>query len=52
MMTIIPAVLFWQYEWLLQLCSVLFIATYLWLYKRIVRFRAPKWLHIYPHHRR
>lgn len=52
MMTIIPAVLFWQYEWLLQLCSILFIATYLWLYKRIVRFRAPKWLHIYPHHRR
>ena len=52
MMTVIPAVIFWQQQWVLQVCSLLFISTYLWLYKRIVRFRAPKWFHIYPHHRR
>lgn len=44
LMTVIPAVIFWQYQWILQLCCVLFISTYLWLYKRIVRFRVPKWM--------
>ncbi|WP_409818950.1 MraY family glycosyltransferase [Vogesella sp.] len=49
MMTIIPAVIFWRHQWVLQACCVLFIATYVWLYKRIVRFRAPRWLHLYKH---
>lgn len=44
MMTVAPAMLFWQHQWVLQLCCALFVACYLWLYKRIVRFRVPRWL--------
>lgn len=44
LLTVSPAMLFWQYEWVLQLFCVLFIATYVWLYRRIVRFRSPRWL--------
>ncbi|WP_230370268.1 MraY family glycosyltransferase [Paludibacterium denitrificans] len=42
--SIMPAVLFWRVQWLLQLCCVLFILLYLWLYRRIVQFRSPRWL--------
>lgn len=44
LLTVVPAVLFWQYEWVLQCFCVLFIASYVWLYRRIVRFRSPRWL--------
>jgi len=44
LLTVSPAMLFWQYEWVLQLFCILFIATYVWLYRRIVRFRSPRWL--------
>ena len=44
LLTFSPAMLFWQYEWVLQLFCILFIATYVWLYRRIVRFRSPRWL--------
>jgi len=39
LVSIIPAVLFWQYTWVMLLVMVLFIAAYLWLYRRIVRFQ-------------
>ena len=42
--SVMPATLFWQYEWVLQLCCVLFVLMYVWLYQRIVQFRAPRWL--------
>ncbi|WP_232219942.1 glycosyltransferase [Pseudogulbenkiania sp. MAI-1] len=42
--SVMPATLFWQYEWVLQLCCVLFVLLYVWLYRRIVQFRAPRWL--------
>ncbi|MDC7689674.1 MraY family glycosyltransferase [Vogesella indigofera] len=42
--SVMPATLFWQYEWVLQLCCVLFVLMYVWLYRRIVQFRAPRWL--------
>ncbi|MDC7700846.1 MraY family glycosyltransferase [Vogesella indigofera] len=42
--SVMPATLFWQYEWVLQLCCALFILLYVWLYRRIVQFRAPRWL--------
>lgn len=41
---VIPATLFWRHSWLLILCSVLFMATYIWLYFRIIRFKSPRWL--------
>jgi hypothetical protein len=44
LLTVSPAMLFWQYEWVLRLFCILFIATYIWLYRRIVRFRSPRWL--------
>jgi len=41
---VIPATLFWQHTWILILCSLLFIASYVWLYFRIIRFKSPRWL--------
>lgn len=43
-LTVAPAILFWQYEWLLQLSALCFVMLYIWLYNRIVNFRAPKWM--------
>jgi len=43
-LTVAPAILFWQYEPLLQLSALCFVALYVWLYKRIVKFRAPRWM--------
>nr|WP_294867085.1 glycosyltransferase [uncultured Pseudogulbenkiania sp.] len=42
--SVMPAVLFWENERVLQFCCVLFVASYIWLYRRIVQFRAPRWL--------
>lgn len=44
MLTIMPAVLFWQQTVLLQLVCATFALLYIWLYRRLVSFRAPKWL--------
>jgi UDP-N-acetylmuramyl pentapeptide phosphotransferase/UDP-N-acetylglucosamine-1-phosphate transferase len=44
LLTVIPAMLFWRNSLALQICCLLFIIVYLWLYRRIVRFRAPIWL--------
>jgi UDP-N-acetylmuramyl pentapeptide phosphotransferase/UDP-N-acetylglucosamine-1-phosphate transferase len=42
--TIMPAILFWQTKWLLQLSTFLFCLIYLWVYWAIVRFKIPGWL--------
>lgn len=42
--SIIPALLFWNNPILLQLFIFIFVIVYLWLYWKIVRFSAPKWL--------
>lgn len=42
--SVMPATLFWQYQWVLQLCCGVFVLMYIWLYRRIVQFRAPRWL--------
>lgn len=39
-----PATLLWKRTWLLMLFCLLFVVTYVWLYTRIVRFNAPRWL--------
>jgi len=44
LLTVIPAVLFWEYPLLLQICCACFMLFYMWLYRRIVRFRSPRWL--------
>ncbi|MEW6694008.1 MAG: glycosyltransferase [Pseudomonadota bacterium] len=41
---IVPAVLFWRSEALLIASAVLFLAAYLVVYVRVVRFRAPRWM--------
>jgi UDP-N-acetylmuramyl pentapeptide phosphotransferase/UDP-N-acetylglucosamine-1-phosphate transferase len=38
---VIPAILFWQNHLVLKFFSLVFIATYLWIYWRIVCFRSP-----------
>lgn len=44
LMAVIPATIFWRYTWVLMLFCLLFIASYVWLYVRIVRFKAPRWM--------
>ena len=44
LMSVVPAVLFWDDTAMLLLFVVLFIVIYLWLYNSIVRFRTPNWL--------
>lgn len=44
LLTVIPAVLAWKYPFFLQICCALFVVFYLWLYRRLVRFRAPRWM--------
>jgi len=40
----IPAVLFWQYEYVLMFFVAVFSITYVVLYRRLVLFRMPRWL--------
>jgi len=43
-MGIIPAVLFWQYEYVLMFFVAVFSISYVVLYRRLVLFRMPRWL--------
>jgi hypothetical protein len=38
---VVPAWLFWDETWVLQLHAAAFAAIYLWIYWRIVRFAVP-----------
>lgn len=44
LMTVIPAVLFWRDPWVLRGFALLFVVSYVLLYRRIVQFRVPKWI--------
>ena len=44
MLSVAPAVLFWNSTRLLAMCLLLFAFTYVALYWRIVRFKSPRWL--------
>jgi UDP-N-acetylmuramyl pentapeptide phosphotransferase/UDP-N-acetylglucosamine-1-phosphate transferase len=44
LLAVVPATLLWRYTSALMFCCVLFVAGYLWLYARIVRFKSPRWL--------
>lgn len=43
-LAVIPAVLFWQYEYVLMGFVALFSIVYLLLYRTLVRFATPRWL--------
>ncbi len=44
LIAVIPATLFWRHTVHLFTFVIIFATTYVWLYIRIVRFKAPKWL--------
>lgn len=44
LMAVVPATIFWRYTWVLMVFCLLFITSYVWLYVRIVRFKAPRWM--------
>ncbi|MES2114651.1 MAG: glycosyltransferase [Pseudomonadota bacterium] len=44
LMAVVPATIFWRYTWVLMCFCILFITSYIWLYVRIVRFKAPRWM--------
>jgi UDP-N-acetylmuramyl pentapeptide phosphotransferase/UDP-N-acetylglucosamine-1-phosphate transferase len=48
MLSLAPAVLFWNNTAVLACCLVLFALSYVALYWRIVRFRSPRWLRFRP----
>ena len=43
-MAVIPATLFFKTTWVLMFFCALFIVSYIWIYRRLVRFKAPSWL--------
>ncbi|MYN09528.1 glycosyl transferase [Massilia sp. FT127W] len=44
LMAVIPATMFWRHTWVLMVFCLLFMTSYIWLYARIVRFKAPRWM--------
>jgi len=46
-MAITPAVLWWHSTQILMSCSLLFLISYIWIYKKIVTFKTPWWMHLY-----
>lgn len=44
MLTVVPAVMFWNHTAVLIGITVLFIVGYVWAYVSIVRFKVPSWL--------
>jgi len=44
LMAVVPATLLWRHSFILILFCLLFVISYVWLYARIVRFKAPRWM--------
>lgn len=44
LMAVVPATFLWRQTAALMVFCVLFVISYVWLYTRIVRFRAPRWM--------
>ncbi|MCX7626812.1 MAG: glycosyltransferase [Methylophilaceae bacterium] len=42
--SVVPAMLLWRSETALVVASVCFVMLYVWIYVRLIRFRAPRWL--------
>lgn len=43
-LAVLPASMLWRHTLWLQVVAAVFCICYLWLYVRLVRFRAPRWL--------
>lgn len=43
-LAVVPATMFWSHTWVLVAFCIVFMTTYIWLYVRIVRFKAPRWM--------
>ncbi|MBU3593306.1 glycosyltransferase family 4 protein [Polynucleobacter sp. 71A-WALBACH] len=46
-MAIVPAILWWHSTNIMIACSFIFTASYIWIYKRVVTFKTPSWMHPY-----
>jgi UDP-GlcNAc:undecaprenyl-phosphate GlcNAc-1-phosphate transferase len=46
-LAITPAILWWHSSIILIACAILFTISYVWLYKKIVTFKTPEWMHPY-----
>ncbi len=44
LLTVVPAVLFWQNTYVLMAFCLLFVISYIYAYVSIVRFKVPRWL--------
>jgi UDP-N-acetylmuramyl pentapeptide phosphotransferase/UDP-N-acetylglucosamine-1-phosphate transferase len=44
LLAVAPAVIFWQYHWILKSFVLLFAICYVWLYRALVQFNAPQLL--------
>ncbi|CAM3737253.1 MraY family glycosyltransferase [Polynucleobacter arcticus] len=44
-LAVVPAILFYNSTAILIGCLLIFIIAYVWLYKQIVTFRTPQWMH-------
>ena len=42
--TVTPAVLFWNNTLILQICALVFVVGYVYAYTSIIRFKVPRWL--------
>jgi UDP-GlcNAc:undecaprenyl-phosphate GlcNAc-1-phosphate transferase len=45
LLTVVPATLFWNSTPMLVAFTVLFVASYIWCYFNIIRFRMQRWVH-------
>jgi UDP-N-acetylmuramyl pentapeptide phosphotransferase/UDP-N-acetylglucosamine-1-phosphate transferase len=43
-LAVLPAILWWEYTWVLQLSVLWFAISYVYLYIMVVKFKTPKWL--------
>lgn len=43
--SVTPAIIWWQSTLILMIATVVFTVVYVWLYKKIVNFKTPKWFH-------
>jgi UDP-N-acetylmuramyl pentapeptide phosphotransferase/UDP-N-acetylglucosamine-1-phosphate transferase len=43
--SVTPAILWWQSTRILMIAAIIFTFIYVWLYTRIVKFKTPTWLH-------
>lgn len=44
LLSVIPAVLFWQHHIIMKIFTVLFVTVYIYIYRSIVRFNVPDWI--------